>query len=119
MADKFCVEWPVVFNIVRVVFLFFTLVFSLRAGAETKNIDPTRPDVKEEILREKMSIFEYTLSMIIKNKENNYAIINGVMLKENEEIAGAVVKWISESKVMLDKNGKKIILNLYGVKVFQ
>lgn len=124
MADKYYTQWFVSFNVVRVFILLLVLVFSMRVGAETNGaeiniVDPTRPDIREKILMEEISVFDYTLSMLVKNRENSYAIINGVMLKENEEIAGAVVKRISGSKVVLDKNGKKIILSLYGVKVFQ
>lgn len=129
MADKYYTQWFVSFNVVRVFILLLVLVFSMRVGAEANGaeangaeiniVDPTRPDIREKILMEEISVFDYTLSMLVKNRENSYAIINGVMLKENEEIAGAVVKRISGSKVVLDKNGKKIILSLYGVKVFQ
>lgn len=119
MADKYYAEWFVSFNVVRVLVLLLVLVFAMKVGAEINLVDPTRPDIREKILMEETSVFEYTLSMLVKNRENSYAIINGVMLKENEEIAGAVVKRISGSKVVLDKNGKKIILSLYGVKVFQ
>lgn len=119
MADKYDVRWFVSFNIIRLFVFLPILAFSLNVGAETNTVDPTRPDIKEKYLTEEASVFEYTLSMLIKNRENNYAIINGVMLKENEKISGAVVTRISGSKVMLYKNGKKIILSLYGAKVFQ
>ena len=119
MRNKYGVEYIGFLDDIKALILWLILAIALTAFSFNVKADPTRPDVNVEAAKQMASQFEYTLSMIMKNKNSDYAIINGVMLKEHDFIAGAVVKRILDSKVILEKNGKIIVINLYATQVLE
>jgi hypothetical protein len=80
-------------------------------------LDPTKPDnifdsrlVNTQLSENEKDNTNLTLTAIFINKDRRIAVINGVLLKEGESIAGKKVQEISESKVKLLE--KKEILEL-------
>ena len=52
----------------------------------------------------------FVLSGVVYSEAGSYCLINGKVLKSGESIGGAVIEKITQTEVILNSNGEKIIL---------
>lgn len=73
-----------------------------------------KPEIVENVKVQPVKEAQFALEGIILRGSGKVALINGDFLREGETIQDALVKLIEQKRVVLEKNGKEIVLELEG-----